>query len=84
MLLKTSKDQVKEPGEYFPDQKYKLFWFICPCGRCRGRSAISLGKKDGEPSPSWDFNDKTQSLHPSLNIVDHWHGWLKNGTWRKC
>lgn len=80
----SSKENVRNPGDYFADQENRLFWFICPCSRCPGRKSISLGKRDGAPSPSWDFDDKTQTLHPSLNIVNHWHGWLRNGKWKEC
>lgn len=90
--LKQSKNDVKQPGDLFVQthesdgvkNTYPLLWFICPCGKCRGRCFILLGKSQGAPSPSWDFDADTLTLHPSLNIVDHWHGWLRNGVWKIC
>jgi hypothetical protein len=94
MLAKVrgSKDLVKEPGDIFVQTRefdgkpntYPLLWFVCPCGKCTGRSFILLGKDKGAPSPSWDFDEKTLTLAPSLNIVGHWHGHLKDGQWSKC
>ena len=82
-MMKT-KEEVTQPGDVFEETSEGLLWFICPCGSCRGRSFLKLGKKAGVPSPSWDFDRETVTLHPSLNMVGHWHGWLKNGQWSEC
>ena len=57
----------------------RRFWFICP--GCKFISAVALRPVvDGSPQ-SWDFdgNMDAPTLHPSINHVGCWHGWLRNG-----
>lgn len=58
--------------------------YVCPCGCGRqGRLLIGENHKPGGPRPSWRWNgDREQpTLDPSVNHVDHWHGWLRHGYW---
>lgn len=71
-------------AEGVPAGAYELeqggMWYRCPCGcRCQGYLAFRPA-----PSPSWEWDGKMVSLHPSVNHVGHWHGWLKNGEWTKA
>ncbi len=67
----------------------RRFWFICP-GKCKGPSAIALlPQVDPAAAGSnqwWSFNDDMQAptLSPSINHVDCWHGWLKQGEFVPC
>lgn len=57
----------------------RRFWFVCP--GCKWISAIALRPvSDGSPQ-SWEFNGNMNAptLHPSINHVDCWHGWLRDG-----
>jgi hypothetical protein len=59
------------------------YW--CPCG-CGLRNSLLVGKghKPGGDRPSWRWNESTTepTLDPSVNVVGHWHGWLRDGYWR--
>ena len=62
-------------------------WFFCPCG-CGLQGCIRVGHgfkpaSDGA-SWNWDGNAGSATLHPSVNQVGHWHGWLRNGYWESC
>lgn len=60
----------------------RWFWFKCP-GSCGQVSAIALRPVvDLQPGRhSWDFdgNEEAPTLHPSINHVGCWHGWLRSG-----
>lgn len=58
----------------------RRFWFVCP-GQCKSISAIALRPVvDGSAqSWEWDGNAEAPTLHPSINHVGCWHGWLKAG-----
>lgn len=32
-----------------------------------------------QPSWLWDGNKEAPTLSPSINVIDRWHGYLKNG-----
>lgn len=63
------------------------FVYVCPCG-CGVISGLLVGEgnKPGGERPSWSWNgSRTEpTLQPSVNQVDHWHGWLNNGYWESC
>lgn len=69
-----------EDGEVF-------VWYCCPCG-CGSVAPLLAGVKFKPASqrPSWNWNgSKTEAtLHPSVNHVGHWHGWLRDGYWEAC
>ena len=79
------------PGSFHlaPRQAVGLFEFIylCPCG-CGIENQLLIGKghKPGVARPSWNWNGSASSpnLTPSVNHVDHWHGWLRDGYWEVC
>lgn len=63
------------------------FIYFCPCGcGIRGRLLIGDGFKPGGERPSWRWNGSRTDpgFDPSVNHVDHWHGWLRGGYWESC
>lgn len=58
--------------------------YVCPCG-CGviGRLLVGDGHKPGGDRPSWNWNGSREepTLQPSVNHVDHWHGYLRDGYW---
>lgn len=75
------------PGSFWIDGEVGdlNFWFFCPCG-CGDKRIIRVGRgyKPGA-NPSWRWNGATEkpTLHPSVNMLGHWHGWLREGVWQK-
>lgn len=58
-------------------------WYCCPCG-CGVIAPITAGvkfKPAGSPSWTWNGSQTEATLHPSVNHVGHWHGWLRDGYW---
>lgn len=60
------------------------FYYRCPCG-CGASAPLYVGEnfKPADYGPSWSWNgdfDKP-TLSPSINHVNHWHGWLRDGIW---
>ena len=31
----------------------------------------------------WNGATEKPTLHPSINMLGHWHGWLREGVWQK-
>ena len=73
--------------------------FDCPCGvaTCEwgGHQEIAFANPlDGGPADDWHGRKalwqrtgdtlETLTLHPSLHMVGHWHGWLKDGVLVSC
>jgi len=59
------------------------FWYTCPCG-CGNQAPLTVGKQfKPNWSPTWEWNGSfdTPTLKPSVNHVNHWHGWLTDGVW---
>lgn len=59
------------------------FWYCCPCG-CGVIAPITAGvnfKPARQPSWRWNGSQTEATLHPSVNHVGHWHGWLRDGYW---
>jgi len=81
-------EQHRTPGAFMlePFETAGLFTFIyfCPCG-CGRKGELPIGEnfKPGGDRPSWRWNgSRTEpTFDPSVNHVDHWHGWLRNGYW---
>ena len=78
----------RTPGSFLIVSQRDLpgLWFcsICPCG-CGKYSALAIGKGEkpkAKPSWSWDGDEDRPTLKPSINHVDHWHGWLTGGIWK--
>jgi hypothetical protein len=68
------------------EQGVSDFWYRCPCGcGVQGVLKVRANSKPQE-SPSWEWNGSTDkpTLHPSVNHVNHWHGWLTDGEWKVC
>lgn len=66
------------------------FKSLCPCG-CGSMSFLRVGRgekpdreKAGEPTWQWNGDVEKPTLYPSINHIDHWHGWLIDGVWRSC
>lgn len=70
-----------------PDSDGELsFWYCCPCG-CGAVAPLVAGnnfKPNGGPSWMWNGSTDAPTLHPSVNHVGHWHGWLTDGVWKSC
>lgn len=89
-LVYTDREQFRidrEKGSvYFTardNDGEQFMWYFCPCG-CDRLSVVSCGKgfKPKEsPSWKWDGDERAPTLKPSLNLVDHWHGFLTAGKW---
>ncbi len=89
--VNLTKEQFRaenKPGSFFvtlPDANSERgFWYRCPCGCGRqGRLAVGENFKPSD-GPSWNWNGSTErpTLRPSMNHVDHWHGFLTDGEWR--
>jgi hypothetical protein len=62
------------------------FWYCCPCGCGAVAPLLSGNGMKPSDSPSWNWNGSTDAptLHPSVNHVGHWHGWLVDGIWKSC
>lgn len=83
-------DLVNKPESLVPRGAWtfdgKYFTYVCPCG-CKSignlRAALNEKPADG-PSWSFDGNYDNPTLHPSINHIGHWHGWLKNGWWTQA
>jgi hypothetical protein len=62
-----------------------LFWYCCPCG-CGEIGALKVGvgfKPEGKSTWCWNGSTDAPDLSPSINHVDHWHGYLDHGgKWR--
>lgn len=79
-------------GSYFlgrPDENGHIdFWYCCPSGS-RYIAPIVVGR-DFKPAmvgrATWKMTGPPGSvtLHPSVNHVGHWHGWLRDGYWESC
>ncbi|MEM7669721.1 MAG: DUF6527 family protein [Pseudomonadota bacterium] len=79
-------------GSYYlgpKDDFQKLdFWYCCPSGSGNIQSivvgdsfkpvlsGIATWKLTGQPG--------SPTLHPSVNHVGVWHGWLRGGYWESC
>jgi hypothetical protein len=86
--MREAFDRHRTPGSFMLERLdaaglFKLIYF-CPCG-CGMLSRLQIGEsfKPGGDRPSWRWNgSKTEpTLDPSVNHVDHWHGWLRDGYW---
>lgn len=78
------------PGSFYvgpPDSDgEQSFWYRCPCG-CGSKSPLTVGdgfKPSGGPSWKWNGSLEKPELQPSVNHVNHWHGWLRGGIWQSC
>lgn len=63
------------------------FYYTCPCGcGCSGLLLVGEGFKPESEQPSWNWNGSTDAatLTPSVNHVNHWHGFLTCGEWTSC
>lgn len=81
-------DRARTPGSFRLEERKRqnLFEFIyfCPCGcGTEGRLLVGDGHKPDGARPSWRWNGlrSEPTLHPSVHMVDHWHGWLRSGYW---
>ncbi len=63
----------------------RRFWFCCP-GPCGSVAGIAIRPVVGKDEPSWAFDENLDAptLHPSINHVGCWHGWLKAGVFASC
>lgn len=86
-----SFDRHKTPGSFQIGARTEsgLFHLVyyCPCG-CGLLNRLLVGKefKPGGARPGWRWNGSVSepTLDPSVNVVGHWHGWLRNGYWRQA
>lgn len=81
----------KVPGSFWisdPETagRKQAFWYCCPCG-CSAIAPLSVGngfKPSDGPSWQWNGSKSEATLHPSVNHINHWHGWLRDGYWESC
>lgn len=77
--LFDSGEPGKVAGAFHYDGIY--FQYRCPCG-CHNVFTIPaiVGPKQ---SSAWEFNGdlSNPTLSPSVHIIGHWHGWLRDGNW---
>jgi Family of unknown function (DUF6527) len=79
--------EAKLPGSFFVQSDSTVvssqFFYFCPCG-CSIQSVLKIGNKfkpGGNQSWNWNGSTTEPTLSPSVNHVDHWHGWLREGYW---
>lgn len=79
--------EAKLPGSFHVDPigdgDTTQFFYFCPCG-CGIQSVLKIGfkfKPGGNKSWNWNGSTAEPTLYPSVNHVDHWHGWLRDGYW---
>lgn len=60
-------------------------WYVCPCG-CGSvgglrvyRAGTPAPQPKEEPTWGWNGDEQRPTLAPSINHVDHWHGYLRDG-----
>jgi hypothetical protein len=77
---------LPEPGN--PAITIQYFCMVLPSGQ---RCSIPLRPVpqadmpiNGGHSWQWDGNEDKPTLTPSVNVVDHWHGWVKAGRLESC
>jgi len=61
----------------------RMAW-VCP-GACKSFNLLPIRPVGGDVQ-SWAFdgNEAAPTLHPSINHVGCWHGWLKAGEFTSC
>jgi len=47
------------------------------------RLPIKVGEKVAEHW-QWDGNEDAPTITPSIHVLEHWHGWMKNGELVSC
>lgn len=53
--------------------------YTCPCG-CGRQGTLAISPNGQHPRIwKWDGNRTKPTLEPSINDVNHWHGYLKAG-----
>lgn len=71
------------PGsfEFFKttDREVAGLIYVCPCG-CGNLGSLNF-RPHPSPSWEWDGNKEAPTLSPSVNHIDHWHGYLRAGVW---
>ena len=73
-------------GAFAIDHECTIMNYVCPCAdpTCTVLGTLRLRRDNhATPHPSWAFdgNMDAPTLNPSINHVDHWHGWLRAGVW---
>jgi hypothetical protein len=58
--------------------------FMCPCGCGYVASINYIPELAGGGAWDWDGDSSKPTVKPSINIKDHWHGFLENGVFRSC
>jgi hypothetical protein len=84
-------ERARSPGSFRLEQRkrqdlYEMIYF-CPCGcGTENRLLVGDGHKPDGARPSWRWNGlrSEPTLHPSVHMVGHWHGWLRGGYWETC
>jgi hypothetical protein len=78
-----------QPGQFEvttnPKSGQRRFWFVCP-GPCQAPGVLALRPVVDGSAQSWDFdgNEAAPTLHPSINHIGCWHGWLRAGEFTSC
>lgn len=86
--LKTSWDDLVNPGDFMFDEGPKSLLFMCPCGGHKGefeepKTFIPL---HGPRKWDWNGNREKPTISPSIRRLDtcKWHGHLVDGIFQPC
>jgi len=69
-------------GDFFIGENKQTIWIHIP-----GSGLICLPIKVGEKVTEhwqWDGNEDAPTIMPSIHVLEHWHGWMKNGELVSC
>lgn len=66
-----------KPGDWFFFEGGDIYIHIPGVGRCQFN--LNLDPEYSPPRWKWDGNREAPTITPSLHVVNHWHGWMKNG-----
>lgn len=80
--------ELEQPGDFFYQfnrhgEAFRIV-YNCPCG-CGDKGGLPIDKSVKRPQAwKWDGNIERPTLTPSINHINHWHGYLTNGEFVEC
>lgn len=93
--FKKSADDCVGIGDFVFNDERDWLYIVLPNGAgkfavdAQGRAVldpiqISRAASSGPRVWTWDGNEQSPTLSPSLHWVGHWHGYLTNGELKSC
>lgn len=82
---RVESGKIEKPGDFCfsEDRDYIYIWIPGMSGPDAIR--IETGPDQGNPRVwSWDGNEKTPTLSPSIHAPGEWHGYLRAGILESC